>query len=356
MKKVFVLVIAVSVMLVFTVYFFAMQKPLREYEVGENVKLLSSKTGVTDLETVWCGTFQLAWNELKNYVGGNVEFVEEENELVNILNNSEFTKEMLSEEDCYIKVGKPSEDLKNQISKDLAEKFKIKNTDFLDSCNFTNTNGIFIYTMLNKQFNYPQKLEDLKSNDFTDKDGNRTTVRYFGKDYKDNSQYEKTVEVLFYKDYSTYGVKLNTKENEEVILYMTSDVQEKNFEELYSEIETYTNEYSGEKELGKEDILKIPYISLETMINYEELCNKTIEGKDTEFIAYAIQNMNFILTATGGQVVSEAKMETKSMSYAPTTIKNYDFSYPFVIFIKEKDKVAPYFKAKILDNTFLEKI
>lgn len=38
MKKVFILVISVSLALLFTVYFFAMQKPLREYEVEQNVQ------------------------------------------------------------------------------------------------------------------------------------------------------------------------------------------------------------------------------------------------------------------------------------------------------------------------------
>lgn len=38
MKKVFVLIMAVSLALLFTVYFFAMQKPLREYEKEKNVR------------------------------------------------------------------------------------------------------------------------------------------------------------------------------------------------------------------------------------------------------------------------------------------------------------------------------
>ncbi len=37
MKKVFVLIIAVSLGLLFTVYFFATQKPLRKHEELENV-------------------------------------------------------------------------------------------------------------------------------------------------------------------------------------------------------------------------------------------------------------------------------------------------------------------------------
>lgn len=38
MKKIFVLIIAVSLTLLFTVYFFAMQKPLKEYEKEKNVR------------------------------------------------------------------------------------------------------------------------------------------------------------------------------------------------------------------------------------------------------------------------------------------------------------------------------
>ena len=38
MKKIFVLIVAVSLTLLFTVYFFAMQKPLKEYENEKNVR------------------------------------------------------------------------------------------------------------------------------------------------------------------------------------------------------------------------------------------------------------------------------------------------------------------------------
>lgn len=38
MKKVLVLIIAVSLGLLFTVYFCAMQKPLREYETEQNMQ------------------------------------------------------------------------------------------------------------------------------------------------------------------------------------------------------------------------------------------------------------------------------------------------------------------------------
>lgn len=47
MKKIFVLIIAVSLTLLFTVYFFAMQKPLKEYEKEKMFEMISVKMMLT---------------------------------------------------------------------------------------------------------------------------------------------------------------------------------------------------------------------------------------------------------------------------------------------------------------------
>ena len=51
--------------------------------------------------TLWCGTFQLVWNDLKNnIVKQDIKF-SPQMDIINNLNNSKFSEEMLSEDDFY---------------------------------------------------------------------------------------------------------------------------------------------------------------------------------------------------------------------------------------------------------------
>lgn len=73
---------------------------------------------------IWIGTFQIAWNELIEIYGNEtIEFIDYESALVDELNQKSFTKDMISEEDYYVKVGKSSSQLKKEILNELEEKF-----------------------------------------------------------------------------------------------------------------------------------------------------------------------------------------------------------------------------------------
>lgn len=79
------------------------------------VKLINKKTNNAELtpsftgyignisgNKVWVGSFQLAWNEFINQLGGPIEFENDTSELANELNKQSFSKEMLNENSYYI--------------------------------------------------------------------------------------------------------------------------------------------------------------------------------------------------------------------------------------------------------------
>lgn len=82
-----------------------------------------SSQGKVDFNVVWCENFVLAWNELKNYIGNDIEFDDGTPELAQKLNQRNFSKNIISHNDYYIKVSKLNDgtitDLKNDIYKDL---------------------------------------------------------------------------------------------------------------------------------------------------------------------------------------------------------------------------------------------
>lgn len=293
----------------------------------------------TNSNKVWIASFQLAWNELMNRLGGNVEF-EENSAIVEELNQSVFTKDMLDSQSYYIKVEKYYEGLEDDIQNDLKQKFNIQNSEIL----FNNVqNGDYvIYAMLNKNFEFNEPFPDVGVHTFGNSDN---SVKYFGVNPQTKESTAKQITILFYNDQDDFAIKINTKGNDELILYKNRDIN--NFYEAYSKINQESNKYTGEKEINtKKDSVKIPFIDIDATINYDELCNKKIKNLNNG-IGKAIQNINFKLNNYGGNIYSEAVIETYESMLTKT--KEFNFNDRFFLFIKEKEQEIPYF-AILVDN------
>lgn len=271
-KKLFIVKLLIIVIFIICILFFMGKK---QVYISQKIFYRGAKNQ-SDMNTIWCGTFQLAWNELINIIGKDIEFENYNSELVTNLNEKNFTKEMLSENSYYIKVDETSPKLKREIIQDVKNKFGDKNTQFLDNLKFENTNGITIYATLNKKFEFLEKFDDLKTIPF----GNtEKKVRNFGITGNSDKALYKNVEVMFYgwnEKELEYAVKLSTKENEEIILSKINSVGE--FIETYNRILELEKSYEDLREMREEDILLIPYLNLNLSINYDELCGKEIKG------------------------------------------------------------------------------
>ena len=91
-----------------------------------NAKLtptFTSSVGNTDINSIWIGSFQLAWNELIDLVGEDIEFEGEDSNLVTLLNEKSFDKTMIDENSYYIKVGVTSKKFKKEIEDEVQNKF-----------------------------------------------------------------------------------------------------------------------------------------------------------------------------------------------------------------------------------------
>ena len=323
-------------------------------KIYEGIKKKANLTPVTteNLETnsAWVGTFQLAWNEfIENRLDGNsVEFDDGTSlEIIDELNKKEFTKDYLSEKDYYIAVEKASNSIKKEISKNIDKKFGIKNSQMLEQLDFSGgRNSYIIYAMLVKNFEFLKPFDRLQEMAFNDSE---RKVKYFGIDGLTDEKVYNNLEILFYDGYDKdLAVKIYTQEKEELILYRPDDL-DKSFDELYKEIEQKSKSYVGEKSFVDGDCLKIPYIEVDTIISYDELCGKTIKGTKGLYIERALQNVKFSLNEKGGSLISEAAVQDATMG---SSDRYFTFHKPFVIFMKEENKEKPYFALKI-DNTDL---
>ena len=344
-SKVIIIMLCISVLLAGGVY--ATMKIIKGF-IGkaEITPTYTSGLSTMDGNKVWCGTFNLVWNDFMNdVVKGNVEFRDGESELANELNKQSFKVDQLSE-NSYFKIHGQAmgEDLKNKIQNGIKQKFN-EDSNLIDRIDWNDSNGYVLYAMLKKEFNFLEPFSTaMGSMTFNNSE---PRIKCFGVDSSNNPIASKNVEVLFYNSEDDFAIKLNTKEGEEVILYKTTG-ENKSFEENYKEIKKQQINYSGKNTFQENDILRIPFIKVNDEINYDELCGREIKNSNY-YIKQALQTIDFELNNVGGSVKSEALIDATQKAWTEKSRKMI-FDSDFILYLKEESKEQPYFALKV-DNT-----
>ena len=332
--KIFVIIICATVALTGIVY--ATTVIYNKYiknNTNHNITMNPSYQSTLDENTInnlWVGTLDLAWKDLEDKIGLNkIELEGEMPQIANDLNESTFSKEMLNPNDYKINVER------------------------------TVTNGYKIDATLNKELNFLESFDNF--NDYKWTFGNSEEyIKYFGINNASPEKMNKNVEILFYNKLNNgsllsndMAIKLKTKEGDEIILYRTDD--KKSFDEYYEDIKTKSKNYKGRTEFTKDDELRIPYVKVNGMINYNELYEKKIKNSNGLYIYDVIQNVNFYLNERGCNLSSKATMVTEYMGIGQDTKYCY-FQDTFIVFMKEANSDKPYFALKVDNNDILEKV
>ena len=329
-------------------------------EYSSNITIVTSLYDEITTNSAWCGTFQLAWNDMiNNVIKQDVKFINGSNldvaqKMADNLNKQTFKEEMLSEKDYYKVFDKMSLELKSKIEKAIKEKFN-ESSDILNDINWSNDQNSWVfYTMLKKEFNFKNDFDELENDKFANK---YKDIKYFGINEDSDSKLYSQIDVLYYNDYDDYAVILNTKEGEQVIL--ARGLEGKTFASLYNNLSSKTKEYSGNKKFTEKDTLKVPNIKIKEKKEFKELYDK--DFLDTENKSYriinALQTIQLDMDKSGGKIKSEAAIVAKENAIAvaePVDRRNFNFDDKFTMFLKEKGKNVPYFAANIENITLFQ--
>ena len=330
-SKVIVILLATTVTLSGIAY--AATQIYKKFNTNHNITMNPTYQSTLDENTInnlWVGTLDLAWKDLKEKIGKNRIEIENENlQIVNDLNDSEFSKDMLDSNDYKINVER------------------------------TVTNGYKIDASLNKELNFLEVFDNF-SNDYDWKFGNGDdNIKYFGINNASSEEMNKNIEILFYNKVSDndlksndFAIKLKTKEGDDIILYRTND--NKSFDEYYNDIQEKIKSYKGSKEFSGDDELRVPYVRVNGIISYNELYGKFIKDSNGLYFTDVIQNVNFSLNEKGCNLSSNATMVTEYMGISQDTKFCY-FQDTFIIFMKENNSDNPYFALKVDNDDILEK-
>lgn len=113
-----------------------MDNNFEEKKYSEDIKTVATLEDEITANSVWCGTFQLVWNDMvNNVVKQDVVFTPQE-KIVENLNKQTFKENQLSEKDYYKVYDLLTLELKDKIEKGIKDKFNEK-SDILDSIDWS---------------------------------------------------------------------------------------------------------------------------------------------------------------------------------------------------------------------------
>jgi hypothetical protein len=303
-----------------------------------------------DKNVLWCGTFQLAWNELCELVGGPIT-MERAPDMVPILNERKMSKKDLDENSYVAFAGLAEEGIYDRIEKELQNKFKGQASPqvlkILKLIKFKWVAYSYLFKQLPFQYVFTRFHGDLK---FTG-----TPVEAFGiEQLYDEATHKMAsqVAILDYANADDFIIELRLQDkNERLIL---AKIPPKNT--LEATIAVVEKRILGKQptKMDKMAVLTIPVLDFDLTREYGELYGKTIHTKneklrDTGF-QYAGQSIRFRLDETGAVLRSEAWM-----AGGITVEKDLIFDSPFLILLKRREAKSPYFALWVGNDELLLK-
>ncbi len=305
-----------------------------------------------------CGAFQLAWNDLIK----DIE-ISSQSQYFNNLNRQNFSWGEISPNNYYNKYWLFTLDLKTDIEKWVKDKFNesIELPNFLSdwwivpqSADYYEWKKEVKYWIYSKF----KKIVDLRSmfetwgqwkfaNFFED-------INYYGINCNSNKQYEQ-VKILYYNTDDDFAISITTWKWDDIILSRWA--MWTSFYTLYNNILNRAKNYYGNQNLTKYDCLKIPELSIKTEKEFQKFNNQKI--LDTGWLIHriktVIQNIEIKIDKVAKDRNDITSKNENDQSYTWTIYHHFYLDQPFVLFIRESDKDLPYLAAQISDVTLFQK-
>ncbi|GLC29914.1 hypothetical protein [Clostridium omnivorum] len=296
-----------------------------------------------DKNILYCSTFQLAWNELKdNIIKGDIRLSGSEPGMVKYLNKELSTKKDLSDKDYVAMAGFGKDEIVKKINDELKSKFKDQAPTVAEQLK---QDDIFAYAFLYKNLKFQNKFEKLKQTiSFSGSTGVKGVKGFGIIKYKDSTSARKVAEqvtILDYKNDNDFIIKLKSNSPKDEIILAKLKPEQTLLETIKAVEER--SKTSSQSNIAENDTLQIPCFDFNIDHNYTELLDKPLmnSGFEDYEIVKAKQNVLFKLNETGATLKSEVKITmTKS---APMVTHRLVFDKPFLLMLKEKDAAYPYF-------------
>jgi hypothetical protein len=256
--------------------------------------------------TIFCGTFQLAWNRMKNDIIGEDIRLEKPLELVRHLNGGLLTGADISDEDYLAMAGYGSKNITDSINIALKDKFG-EEAPRIDG-EFDDEDTILAYAFFLKKMRFAHPFEDFANPlafYWNDSDSKVEAFGIFRCDDSLRSRLRSQVEIIDYRDRRDFIVRLHPADTGDEIIIARIRPEGTLLGTYQTVNERITR--SEPEPIRDKDLIMIPKLDFSIARSYNELLGLHLrnEGWEEYFVAAAEQNIAFWLDEGGAGIASE---------------------------------------------------
>ncbi len=291
---------------------------------------------------IWCSSFQLAWNELKNIFKGPIVAKGAEG-LSQMLNTAGQSSADLEKGSYYVAADMGKNGIVKKILSDMARLFP-----GVPLPKFRQDPDIVVYSYLQAYLKFRQPFEVVDwPLTFIDSTGKQTQVKSFGiwKSHGETrSRLKEQVHLLYYsadKNQKIVEFALDLCRFTQPYQVVVAMVEPKaTLQQTYEVVQDNIRQFRGES-IQPGESLAVPELFWQINHQFAELIGLPI-NRDYG-IDEAYQTMRFRLDRSGVILESKAKIVAKSASAKPDLRRSFMFNKPFLIYLKKRDAQQPFF-------------
>ena len=311
---------------------------------------------------IWCSSFQIAWDRLKNDVVKAPVQVKGAETVAKRLNEAPQSEKDLMPESYYAAAGYINKGIADQVRSAMAQKFPAVAPPQFNAP--PEAVVAYAYMAADVKFTIPF-FENRKELVFKSSTGEGTAVSSFGVRAEDDYAYyqlRKQVGLLYskYRENAPRGLEefvvdpCRDSSPNQVLLACIKP--EATLRETVAALEQRLASSTGDRHretLGPNDVILVPNVLWEITHHFRELEGKdkllSNPGFEGLYLDTALQAIHFRLDRCGAELASEAKV-----LYMPIPTY-YVFDRPFLIYMKRRDAKEPFFVMWVANAELLSK-
>lgn len=310
---------------------------------------------------LWCGSFQLAWNEACSLVGEDLHFSNEP-AMVGILNKKSFTKEDIDAESYVAVAGFVKDDVHGEIVRQLEDTFKGQATPrYIPPKELTpRPQDIVAYSYLFKNLQFQVPFERIEKPVVF---GTEEVPCFgIGEEYKGKhvEMLEQFV-ILDYQSEDDFVIELKTKSKRDRLILAKTQPQATLDATVEAIQKRAANPEPVQPRVG--GVLKVPKLNFDVTRAYGELEGKELLAKNPKIasdlvVLSALQNIRFQFDEKGVRLRSESQISfgcSKPPSPPPAKYIMI-FDKPFLIILQKSEANVPYFAFWVANPELLVKV
>ncbi len=319
------------------------------FDLTETLVTPHLETPLTDGKSVlWCGSFQLAWNEACSLLGGNLHFTNEP-AMVGLLNKRSFTKDDIDTESYVAVADFVKNDVFGQITQELRDKFRGEAAPrYIPPRELTpRPQDIVAYSYLFKNLEFQIPFERIARPVVF---GTEEVPCFgIGEEYK--REHLKMLEQFLILDYQSeddFIVEFKTKSKHDTVI-LAKVQPEATLAATVEAVQKRAASHEPTQPLHG-DVLKVPKLNFDITRRFTELEGKQLlhnnpKVADDLLVVSAVQNIRYQFDEKGVRLRSESHISfgCAAAPPPPPTRHVMIFDKPFLIVLQSTGADVPYF-------------